>query len=156
MEKIAAKIREHPLLIGRPTLRQFIKFGLVGASNTVLDFGVYLALTRWLDLHYLIANLIAFSLAASSSFILNKYWTFRDNRLDGLTFQYIKFLIVSTVGAFLTEFTLFALVHFAGIHDIIGKVTAIAVVTFWNFFANKHWTFRRRPDPPAIAVDQKN
>jgi len=156
MERIAEKIREHPLLIGRPTLRQFIKFGLVGGINTVLDFGVYLALTRWLDLHYLVANLVAFILAASSSFILNKYWTFRDNRLAGLTFQYLKFLIVSTVGAALTELTLFALVHFAGWPDIVAKIMAIGVVMFWNFFANKHWTFRRLSVEPSIANRLKN
>lgn len=155
MERIAAKIREHPWLIGRPTLRQFIKFAVVGTINTVLDFSVYLGLTRWLHLHYLIANLLAFTLAASSSFFLNKYWTFRDNRQDGLTFQYLKFLTVSLVGAALTELTLFALVHFAGIHDLFGKIMAIAVVTFWNFYTNKHWTFRRLSAAP-IANRLKN
>lgn len=156
MERIAATIREHPWLIGRPTLRQFIKFAVVGTINTVLDFGVYLGLTRWLHLHYLVANLLAFILAASSSFILNKYWTFRDNRLDGLTYQYIKFLTVSLVGAALTELTLFTLVHFLKTHDLLGKVMAIAVVTFWNFFANKHWTFRRLSVEAPIANRSKN
>ncbi|HEX9664849.1 MAG TPA: GtrA family protein, partial [Patescibacteria group bacterium] len=128
-----------------PIARQFIKFCLVGVSNTVIDFGVYLGLTRlflfWRT-HFLIANFVAFSLAASWSYFLNKYWTFRDKEKFTQA-QYLKFFLVSLVGLGLTQIVLYSLVV-AGLYDLFAKLIAVIVVVFWNFLANKYWTFRSR------------
>ena len=38
---------------------QFIKFGIVGVSNTLISYVTYMAGITW-GLHYLLANLLAF------------------------------------------------------------------------------------------------
>ncbi len=132
----------HPWIQRRPGLRQFVKFGIVGAGNTAVDFGLYLLLTRLVRLQYLSAHGFSFVGAVTLSYVLNKRWTFRDERRPVLSRQLAQFLLVSIVGAGLSSLTLFGLVQYGGLPDVVAKLLAIVLVLFWNFFANKHWTFR--------------
>lgn len=146
MRAFYRRIREHPQIIKRPGLAQFIKFSVVGASNTVIDFGVYLLSTRVLGFYYLIGNVISFTVAGTWSYVINRKWTFRDTTTRVHT-QYLKFLIVSLVGLGLTSLLLYLFVHHLHLHDIVGKALAVAIVLIWNFSLNRLWTFRK----PVLA-----
>lgn len=121
-----------------------LRFTTVGCLNTLFDFSIYVLLTRYTVYfreHFLLTNFIAFLVAASFSFVANKYWTFRD-RNRRIFVQYPKFLIVSSMGLLLNEGILFFLVRHLDLYDLLAKVFAVGIVMIWNFTANKHWTFR--------------
>lgn len=124
-----------------PAVRQFTKFALVGSVNTATSFTLYFTLTRWAGFSVAAANPVAFVLAVSVSFFLNRRWTFRVSTGDH-RMQYAKFFAVNLVGLALNQAILLGL-HF-GLHlnDLIAWFGAVAVVMFWNFFANRHWTFK--------------
>lgn len=150
MKNIYKAIKDHNQIKSRPYIAQFIKFAIIGTVNTFVDFGIYFGLTRssifW-EKHYLWANFIAFVVAASSSYIFNKNWTFRDTNKK-IRIQYSKFILVSAIGLTINETILFFLVTKAGLHDLMAKVLAIGVVLFWNFTINKLWTFRPEKQQP--------
>ena len=126
-------------------MKQFIKFVIVGSVNTAIDFFIYFSLTRGTDFfeqHLLSANIIAFSIAATNSFFWNKKWTFRDQGKN-YHVQYSKFLIVSIGGLLLSQGIFVIGVHYLKISDIITKLAAVVIVTFWNFALNKWWTFKK-------------
>ena len=126
-----------------PVFKQFVKFCLVGVTNVIVDFSIYIALTRLIPFfhaHYLVASLISFSLAVSWSFTLNRIWTF-ENKEKQITFQYFKFFLVSIIGLVLHTLILYILVDYFQFYDILAKAIAVVLVTFWNFSANKFWTF---------------
>jgi len=128
-----------------PGLKQFIKFCIVGTFNTFLDFGIYTSLTRLIGFfghYYLIANFISFSCAVTSSFFLNKHWTFQNKEKKRAHIQYGKFWIVSGFGLGGNELILFILVRYFGVYDLLAKAIATGIILFWNFFMNKYWTFR--------------
>ncbi|MCX6742875.1 MAG: GtrA family protein [Candidatus Parcubacteria bacterium] len=125
---------------GKKIIRQFVKFCLVGFLNTFVDFGVYLFFSRIVGLYFLSANILAVFVAMTSSFILNKYWTFQ-NHGQSIKMQYLKFFLVNIVYFFLNNLIVFSSVHYLLISDILAKVMAITVGLFWNFFANRYWTF---------------
>ena len=128
-----------------PSTKQFTKFVIVGLVNTAIDFFIYFSLTRGTDFfeqHLLSANIIAFSIAATNSFFWNKKWTFRDQGKN-YHVQYSKFLIVSIGGLILSQGIFVIGVHYLKISDIITKLAAVAIVTFWNFALNKLWTFKK-------------
>lgn len=127
-----------------PTVNQFIKFCLVGAANAVLDFSVYLGLTRFFvfwQSHLLAANFIAVFIASLSSFFLNKYFTFH-NQSRQFVRQYTKFVIVSAVYIGLVQLVLYVCIELLSWYDLWGKVMASAVGLVWNFTAHKFWSFR--------------
>jgi putative flippase GtrA len=149
MKKIYNAIKNHEQIRKRPYIAQFVKFAIIGTANTFVDFGIYFGLTRsdqfW-ETHYLWANFVAFVVAASSSYIFNKNWTFKDKNRK-IKIQYSKFILVSAIGLTINETILFLLVTKVGLHDLYAKALAIGVVLFWNFTINKLWTFR-----PETAV----
>src|SRR5664279_1325598 len=68
-----------------PVLVQFIKFGIVGISNTLLTFAVYTLLLKVFGVWYLLASAIGFIAGATNGFLLNRKWTFADHVGDSLT-----------------------------------------------------------------------
>jgi putative flippase GtrA len=131
-------------LLRRSLVRQFIKYSLVGVLNTMVDFGVYISLTRFAGLHFLLANAVSFLVAVTLSFWLNRRWTFRD-RIGDRRRQYMFFFLINLIALGLNEALLASFVHFFDVHDLLAKAAATVVVLFWNFFANRAWTFRATP-----------
>lgn len=146
MRRLVQSLRDHPQIRRRPSIAQFVKFSLVGASNTLIDFLLYALLTRAFHWHYLPANVFSFSVAATWSYTLNRRWTFRD-RTSRIRRQYPKFFLVAVIGLGLTSLFLAVFIDLIGLHDLIAKAITVVLVTFWNFSANRTWTFR----PPALA-----
>ncbi len=66
---------------GRDTLFQFIKFGLVGVSNTLISWGVYAVCIR-LGAHYMLANLIGFLISVLNSFYWNNKYVFKEEESE--------------------------------------------------------------------------
>lgn len=127
-------------------VRQFIKFSIVGVINTLTSSIVYLVATRPLGLDPLIGNAIAFGVAVTVSFTLNKLWTFHDRSRD-FRRQYALFFLISGVGFVSSETIIFVLHTWLGFHDLLAFGIAVVVVMFWNFGANRAWTFAR----PTVA-----
>src|SRR5450432_2482615 len=68
-----------------PVVVQFVKFGLVGVSNTLLTFAIYTLLLKVFGVWYLAASAIGFAVGATNGFLLNRRWTFREHVGDSLT-----------------------------------------------------------------------
>lgn len=128
-------------ILHRRGVRQFVKFGIVGVSSTIIDWGIYLLLTRIFGVFYLMAKILSFGVAVLNSYIWNRRWTFRSNDPAKLR-QFIKFLTISIVGVVLNTLIMFIAVDKFKLHDIFGLFLATAIVMIWNFLANKFYTFR--------------
>ncbi len=117
---------------------QLLKFGAVGSVNTVLDFGLYFLLTRFVGLfsvHYLWANAIAFYIANLNSFIWNKHWTFKKDTSGAKTWlrQYLEFFSVSLVYIFTIQFGLWLLVSEFLWPDLLAKALMTIIATTLYF-----------------------
>ena len=124
---------------------QLAKFCLVGASGYVVNLGVYAALVRTAGLHYIPAAICSFLVAVTNNYTWNRLWTFRHQR-GHLAYQGLRFFAVSTV-ALAANVAFLAVLVALGAPEIPAQAVAIALVTPWNFVANKLWSFRR----PASA-----
>src|SRR3989339_1969495 len=123
--------------------QQFIRYAIVGAVNTGLDFGMYIGLTRgftfWRE-HYLLANALVFAVVVTWSFFWNKHWTFKNSEPKHKT-QYAKFVLATLGGIAITEGVLFVGVDWLGMDGILSKVIAGPLVIAWNFSAYRFWAF---------------
>ena len=137
-------------------ITKFLKFGIVGASGMVVDFGVLYLMRDVVGLPDLWANTISFTAAATSNYFLNRIWTFRSHERQ-VGVEYLKFLAVSIVGLGINNGVLFlsSLLWpeaYAGTLTVAGisidifylfKLLAIAITTLWNFFGNMLFTFKK-------------
>jgi putative flippase GtrA len=120
---------------------QLAKFCAVGASGYVVNLAVYGTLLA-LGVNYLLAAVCSFLVAVTNNYLWNRAWTFRHQR-GHLVFQGFRFLLVSTIALGANLAFLSALVAL-GVPKLPAQALAIALVTPWNFVANKLWSFRRR------------
>lgn len=136
-------------LLGAPVLVQFVKFGIVGVSNTLLTFAVYTLLLKVFGVWYLAASAIGFGVGATNGFLLNRRWTFREHVGDPLT--PVRWAIVQSCGLGINEGLLYLFVHEAGVDKLLAQAFATVVVTVTTFLANRTWTFRVHT--PVVVVD---
>jgi len=115
-----------------------------------------------------VATTIAFCAAILSNFIWNRFWTYPDSRSRSVPRQLIQFAFVSVVG-WLAR-TLWISLAYAPLGDlllplalpllqalnpgytagaaaagrvgsVVAQVIGVVVIMFWNFFANRYWTY---------------
>jgi len=119
---------------------KFLKFGVVGASGVIVDFGFTYLFKEIVKIQKYVANAIGFTMAASSNYFLNRWWTFQSHN-PHIAMEYSKFLFFSLLGLGLNTLVIWILVSKYNRNFYISKLFAIAVVTVWNFFANWAFTF---------------
>ncbi len=121
---------------------QLVRFALVGAVGFVVNLAVYALLVRGVGIEYLLANVLAWLVAVTNNFVLNRHWTF-DARSHGRAHaQAVRFLTVSLVSEAFTLLLLTLLVEGAGLDKILAQAVAVGCATPLNFVGNKLWSFR--------------
>jgi putative flippase GtrA len=131
---------------------------VVGIIGAVIDFGVFNLLIALFGFPSILAGAISFTLAVTSNFIFNRFWTYPDSRSRSVSRQVVMFVIVSAIGLGIRSILFFGLMEpqlivFLKSISIPGPFSAtflghnitlaasILVVMFWNFFANRYWTY---------------
>ena len=131
---------------------QFVKFGIVGLSNTVISYILYLVsllafqrLGIFSEVDYIIASIIAFILSVLWSFYWNNKMVFQLE--DGQKRSWWKALIktyisYSFTGLFLNNILLVFWVQFCYISEFLAPIINLIVSVPINFLINKFWAFR--------------
>ena len=122
--------------------RQLLQFCVVGATGYVVNLTVFAILVHVTDLHYAVAAVGSFLVAVTNNYLLNRLWTFRDER-GSMVWQGARFLAVSVAALGANLVVLTALVS-AGVAEVVAQAIAIVLVTPVNFVGNKLWSFRRQ------------
>jgi putative flippase GtrA len=121
-------------------LWKFIKFGIIGFSGLIIDFGVTYFCKEKVKIQKYISNAIGFTTAASSNYFFNRIWTFQSDNPRILS-EYSSFLVISTIGLEINSLILWLLVSRFKQNFYLSKLIAIIVTTVWNFTANYLYTF---------------
>jgi putative flippase GtrA len=119
---------------------QFVKFGIVGVSNTLISFAVYTLLLKAFGVWYVAASGIGFAVGAVNGFLWNRAWTFRGHVGDALT--PVRWFVVQSCGLLVNLGLVYLFVDGVGLGELTGQAATIAIVTVLTFFANRAWTFK--------------
>lgn len=120
---------------------QLVRFGLVGGTGFVVNVGVYALCVHALAIDYRGAFVLAWLVAVTNNFLLNRHWTF-DAAAGNVRFQAVRFFVVSVVAAAFGFLLLTVLVEGAGLAKVPAEALAVAASTPLNFLGNKLWSFR--------------
>src|SRR3984957_1635906 len=134
--------------LSAPVVIQFLKFGIVGVSNTLIAFAVYTLLLKGFGVWYVAASGIGFALGAVNGFLWNRAWTFKGHVGDALT--PVRWFVVQGCGLLLDLGLVYALVDGAGLYKLVGQALTTVVVTVLTFFVNRAWTFKGHAAPVLV------
>ena len=129
-------------------LSRFIKFSIVGAVGAIIDFALLNLLRGYLGWPLFWANTASVSAAILSNFTWNRLWTFPESRTRKKRKQLPQFVLINLVGLLINNLIVVGLdavlVPYIGEpwSYNLAKAVAIGVVLFWNFGANRLWTYR--------------
>ena len=138
------RLNENPLFA---KLWQFIKFGIVGLSNTLISLAVYEICVHWLGLHYLLANAIGLVISVINAYYWNNRCVFGDGMKKTFREHFITYLRSLTAygGTFVLDSLLLMLwVEIVGIPEALAPVLNLMITIPLNFFVNKYWTFGKQ------------
>lgn len=119
---------------------KLVKFCIVGASGMVIDFAVTWLLKEKARFNKYIANSTGFILAATSNYLLNRFWTFHSMDPKVVT-EYLTFILISVIGLGINNFVIYQLNDKRKVNFYLSKLFAIGIVTLWNFLMNYFITF---------------
>lgn len=122
---------------------QFIKFGLVGVSNTLVAWACYYFFLWLNDDFYMVGGIVGTVVSIANAFFWNDKFVFKsDNnewqsKLKRLGKTYVSYGATSLLGLIL----LWAEVRFLGISKAIAPPVNLLITIPLNFLMNKYWTF---------------
>jgi len=129
---------------------QFIKFALVGASNSAVYLSVYYAFIWGGNTLFmaLVGQSVAWTLSVANSFVWNRKFVFDESeeiwwRAMGKTFAGYSTCF------FLSSLLTFIQIEFLGLPAAIVPMVNLPIMGPINFVMLKYWAFRNRE---AVAV----
>ena len=123
-----------------PYVLKFLKFGAVGFSGVLVNFGVTWFFKEVCKLNKYVSNIIGFIVAATTNYLLNRWWTFQSTNPQVGT-EYAKYFLISVVGLGIDTLTVYLLNGKLKWNFYLSKVFAVGAATLWNFFGNLLFTF---------------
>jgi putative flippase GtrA len=138
------------LLVGRSVsqtqrliIAQFLRFGTVGVIGFLVDTATVYGLRRMLGLYG--AGLIAYVIAATGNWALNRIWTFRGHGSGPAHRQWAMFMLTNLAGFVLNRGAYILLVTFVAAatrQPIIATAAGAIAGMFANFSLSRRLVFR--------------
>ena len=145
---LAAMTPEQRLL-----LQQFARFGTVGVAGAVVDITTVYAAMAALGLY--LSGLLAYFAAVTTTWALNRAWTFAGRGGGGLLRQWLLFVAANGVGFVLNRGPFFVLVTLLPVcaqYPVVAILAGVGAGMFANFNLSRSVVFRA-PHVAAEAPD---
>jgi len=123
----------------RALLAQFLRYGAVGITNTLLSAACYAGALA-LGASAVAAATVAFAVGSANGFLWNRRWTFARSAAASP----VRYVLVQAAGLAATDLLIAALDPQVG-HAIAWVVTT-GIVTLLTFAANRRFSF-----PPTVG-----
>lgn len=127
-------------------ITQFIKFGVVGLSNTAVAYLVYAACIC-AGLNYIVANFLGFLISVYNAFYWSNKYVFpasqkeKRNEWGALLKTYAAY---SITGVFLNSALLYLLIECWQVNNYLAQAVCLLFTVPLNFVLNKFWSFKTK------------
>lgn len=124
-------------------LKQFIKFGLVGVSNTAISLGIYYIFIYFNKDLYLLGSIAGFFVSVLNSFYWNNKYVF-ETQGQGEWFKRLIKTYMSYGGTtILSTVLLYLEVDILHINEAIAPLINLVITVPLNYLVNKLWAFKK-------------
>ena len=121
-------------------IKQFIKFGIVGVSNTLISLLIYYVLI-YFKINYIVANTIGFIVSVLNAYYWNNRYVFKKSN-EGNLRPMIKTFVSYGTTFVLSTILLVVMVDYLNISNIIAPILNLIITIPLNFLLNKFWAFK--------------
>lgn len=119
---------------------QFVRFCLVGVSNTLISYGIYYIFVAVKPELYLIGYTAGFVASVLNAYFWNSRYVFKKKDEKAKTMA--KTFLAYGTNLFIGGGLLFLMVDVIHIHEMIAPLLNLAVTVPLNFLLNKFWVMR--------------
>ena len=118
-----------------------LKYFIAGSGAALVQLATYYLLIQLLGVEmYIFSTSVAFVIAMSISFILQKYWTFRDNSLRRIPRQLIIFFTIALMNLILNGFLMYMAVNILNRY-MVAQIVVMGIIAVASFILNRTMTF---------------
>lgn len=121
-------------------IKQFIKFGIVGLSNTLISLAVYYTLV-YFGVQYIVANTLGFIISVINAYYWNNKYVFKKSNESNLKSMIKTFISYGTTFV-LSTILLVMMVDYLNISQNIAPILNLVITIPLNFLLNKFWAFK--------------
>ena len=122
-------------------LINIIKFSIVGVSNTLLNFVIFILLNN-IGINYILASIIEYSISIINSYFWNSRLVFKYDNKNKKSIL-IKFIILNLIGLSINAVLMATLVGVLAIKKIVAMFIVSLLVMCINYILNKIWVFKK-------------
>ncbi|MDR3259593.1 MAG: GtrA family protein [Fusobacteriaceae bacterium] len=120
---------------------QFLKFGIVGLTNTLISLIIYYTFIFFNKDLYMIGHIIGFLVSVLNAYYWNNKYVFKKNEINNFK-PLIKSFIAYGSTFLLSTIMLYILINYLYISKTIAPIINLTVTIPLNFLLNKFWTFK--------------
>lgn len=118
-------------------IAQFMKFGVVGVIAFVIDYGILALLTEVFGVNYLVSATISFTASVVFNYAASMRYVFTHKEGMSRRREFVIFVVLSVIGLGINNLCMWAGVELFGVHYLLTKIAATAIVMVWNFVTRK-------------------
>ena len=119
---------------------QFIKFGVVGVSNTLVSLAVYYVFLFIDSRLYLVGNIVGWIVSVANAFFWNNRYVFKESEEPWFR-KLIKTYISYGFTFLLSTLLLYIEVDVLSLSPVMSPVLNLAITIPLSFLLNKFWAF---------------
>lgn len=123
-------------------IMKLFRYVIAGVTATGLDLVLLYIFTDFFGIWYMASATMAFALALFTSFILQKFWTFKDGNTEKIHKQIILYVATGCFSIGLNSILLYSLVEFLHIHYLLSQVIGNIVIAIVNFIIYQWLIFK--------------
>ncbi len=131
-------------MIQRNHFSEIIRFGISGIAGFIVDAGIVAILTQGFRLGPIAAQAIAFTVAVTVTWLINRHWTFAEHASKRWLHEWARYVAANSVGAVVNNgvYAMLTLTWelFYKIPILAVAVGALAGMSF-NFMSSKKFIF---------------
>jgi len=121
----------------------YIKYLISGGTAATTDLALIFLFTSVFGIWYLLSAVIAFVFAFGVSFVLQKFWTFRNNEMEQIKKQLAMYLSLSLFNLIINTGAMYVLVDIIGWHYFISQIIIAASIAIFSFFVYNLVIFKK-------------
>jgi putative flippase GtrA len=128
-------------LVKRLHTLTIVRYFFVGGAAAIIDIGVFIGLTKVVQIPWFWSACIAFGVATLVNYLLSIYHVFESGERYQRKHEVLLVFAVSGMGLALNQAIMWLLIENGLAQLLVAKLTAIGCVFFWNYFSRKKFIF---------------